>query len=153
MTSLKDLKQLAYIQLQELLDKKIDTLLYEIKSAKESRNSDTKSSAGDKYETGREMVNIEIQKNEVQLSKTNILKKNLSLININKTYNKIEFGSFIKTNIGIYFISIGLGKIKVNNIEYYAISAVSPIGKLLIDKKIKDKIQLQDREFIIDEIV
>ena len=87
------------------------------------------------------------------MSKTNILKKNLSLININKTYNKVEFGSFIKTNIGIYFISIGLGKIKVNNTDYYAISAISPIGKLLIDKKIEDKIQLQDREFIIEEIV
>ena len=152
MTSLKDLKQRAYIQLQNLLNKKIETLLYEIKSAKESRNSDTKSSAGDKYETGREMVNIEIQKNEAQLSKTNILKKNLSLIDINRIYNRVEFGSFVKTNIGIYFISIGLGKIKDDKTEYYAISAVSPIGKLLIDKKIGDTFQLQDREFIIEEI-
>lgn len=153
MINLKDLKQLAYSQLQDLLDKKIETLLYEINSAKESRNSDTKSSAGDKYETGREMVNIEIQKNETQLSKTNILKKNISQININKEYYNVEFGSFVKTNIGIYFISIGLGKIKVDNTDYYAISAVSPIGKLLIDKKIGDTVKLQDREYIIEEIV
>lgn len=153
MIKLKELKQLAYNQLHNLLDEKIETLLFEIKSAKESRNSDTKSSAGDKYETGREMINIELQKNEVQLSKTNLLKKNLSQININNNYNKVEFGSFVKTNNGIYFISIGLGKMKVKDIEYYVISAVSPIGKLLLEKKVNDKVQFQDREFIIEEIV
>ena len=152
MNDLSHTKQLAYSQLQKILDDKITILSNEIISIKKSRNSDTKSSAGDKFETGREMMNTELNKNEAQLSKTHILKKNLSQINLLKNYNKIEFGSFVKTNQETFFITIGMGKMKIDNTIYYAISTTSPIGKALQNKTAGDKIQFQDRAFIIEEI-
>ena len=153
MNKLKELKKQIYSQLLELTDKKIDTAKKAIDSAKESRDNDTKSSAGDKYETGRAMMQIEMDKNEAQLSKAVKLKRELSQINIQKDYNKAEFGSLVVTNHGKYFISIGMGKIEVNKENYYCISLASPIGKLLHNKKIGDKVQFQEREFIISDIV
>ena len=149
----KPLKQLILNQLQKIIDKKIETVKTVIKSTKEARDSDTKSSAGDKHETGRAMMQIELEKNEVQLSRTLYLKNELSRINIQKEYNKVEFGSLVVTNQGNYFISIGIGKIEVNNETYFSISIASPIGNLLHNKKIGDKVQFKEREFIIQNIV
>ena len=146
-------KQLIYSKIQQLLDDKIETLKEEIESTKEARNNDTKSSAGDKYETGREMMQIELDKNEAQLNKTVKLKSELSKINILKEYNKVEFGSLVVTNQGTYFISIGIGKVDINNENYYSISLASPIGKLLLNKEIGNKIKFQNREFKILNIV
>ncbi len=86
----KSLKQLLFNQLSNIIESKLATLNKAILLAKESRDSDTKSSAGDKYETGRAMMHIEIEKNEVQLSKTLKLKKELSEIDLLKEYNKVN---------------------------------------------------------------
>ena len=149
----KDIKHLIYTNILHTLDSKIETIKREIESAKESRNNDTKSSAGDKYETGRAMMQIELEKNEVQLSKTVKLKSELSKINVEKEYNKVEFGSLVVTTQGTYFISIGIGKIEINKETYYSISLASPIGKIFFNKKIGDKVQFQQREFEILKII
>ena len=149
----KETKQLIYSKILNILDNKIEILKKEIESTKESRNNDTKSSAGDKYETGREMMQIELDKNEAQLNKTVKLKKELTEINIQKKYNKVEFGSLVETNKETYFIAIGIGKIEANKNMYYSISLASPIGKLLLSKKIGAKMKFQEREFTIINIV
>ena len=146
-------KEKIYNQLIKTLDSKIEALQKSIKETIESRNNDTKSSAGDKYETGREMIQIEIQKNEIQLNKTLELKKDLSIINLEKKYDKVEYGSLVMTNKGNYFISVGLGKIETENNTYYAISFASPIGKMLQNKKISDSFTFQEKKFIITDIV
>ncbi len=147
------LKKQICEQLQAILDLKVDVAMKAIASAKESRDDDTKSSAGDKYETGRAMMHIEMEKNEAQLIYARKLKNDLSLINIKKEYNKVEFGSLVLTNLGNYFISVGLGEFELNTDYYYAISFASPIGKLLKDKIVGDKATFQGREFILLDII
>ncbi|NQU87687.1 MAG: 3-oxoacyl-ACP synthase [Mariniphaga sp.] len=148
----KEIKQLFLDQLFNILERKTEAAISAIESAKESRDSDTKSSAGDKYETSRAMMQIEIEKNEVQLSKIINLKNDLSLIDTQKEYTKVEFGSLVKTNQGTCFISIGMGKVTVDVQSIFAISIASPIGKLLLDKVVGDIILFQGREFVIKEI-
>lgn len=149
----KVLKGLLISHLAELLNQKIEAAQLSIESAKESRDSDTKSSAGDKYETGRAMMQLEMEKNQVQLSKSLQLKNELSKIDVNKTHPKIEFGSVVKTNHGKYFISIGIGKVIVNNNDYFSISLASPIGKLLFHKKVGESFRFQGKEMIVESIV
>ena len=79
-----NIKEEIYNQILQVLNYKIKTLRKTISETIESRNSDTKSSAGDKYETSREMLQIEIHNNETQLNKTLELKKELSLIDLQK---------------------------------------------------------------------
>ena len=148
-----EIKTLLLQQLHKILDGKVETAMQAIDSAKEARDSDTKSSAGDKYETGRAMMQMELEKNEVQRSKAVGLKNELSQINTSKEYTKAEFGSLVVSNQGNYFLSIGIGKIEVSNENYYCISIASPIGKLLQGKVIGDKAQFQAREFVIEDII
>jgi len=152
MSTIKDFKSLVYNEILEDLDRKIEVIQSAIASAKDSRNNDTKSSAGDKYETGREMMQIEIEKNEVLLNQTAKLRKELSRIDVLQEFNKVAFGSMVITNKGSYFISVGIGKIQIDQHTCYAISLASPIGSLLKDKIVGDEVQFQGRTFTIEEI-
>ena len=153
MNTIKELKSLVYHKILDELDRKIDVINKAIILAKDSRNNDTKSSAGDKFETGREMMQIEIEKNEVLLNQTAKQRKELTRIDISVPFDKVAFGSLVETDKGIYFISIGIGKVQLADQICYAISLASPIGGLLKDKTIGDEVQFQERSFVIKEIV
>jgi hypothetical protein len=140
------------LQISYQLELMINETRKSIKSAIESRDNDTKSSAGDKHETARAMVQIEIDKSEDQLKKTIDLQSELLSLNFEKEYKKIEKGCLVVTNTETFFISIGLGKIILKDSIYYAISLASPIGALLKDKVIGDKVQLNGKEILVKSI-
>ena len=148
----QELKQALYKTLLHQLEQKIIETKVSLKSAIESRDNDTKSSAGDKHETARAMVQIEIDKSEDQLKKTIDLQSELLSLNLEKQYKKIEKGCLVVTNTEMFFISIGLGKILFNESIYYAISLVSPIGALLKDKVVGDKVQFNGKELLVKGI-
>ena len=147
------LKQTIHNQLLHTAETKLTTLHQEIAGIKEARNNDTKSSAGDKFETGRQMMQIELDRLEGIYSQTNQLKTQLNLIDLTKQHTKVGMGSLVTTNQGSYYISVGLGKVEVNNKAYFALSLSSPIGKLLNGKAVGDKIEFNSREFFVEKIL
>ena len=147
-----EIKNKLYQQINRILDQKITDAQASIESTRESMNNETKSSAGDKHETGRAMMQIEMAQNEAQLSKAILLKNDFFKINPDKEFSKVESGSLVLTNQENYFISIGIGKIEMDGEKYYAISLDSPIGKILKDKVKGDVFQFQGREFLVKEI-
>lgn len=148
-----DIKRILYNHILESIDLKISVAKESIELAKEARENDTKSSAGDKFETGREMMQAEIDKNESQIWKAQKAKNNLSKIDLNKSFEKVEFGSLVETTNGNYFISIANGKINIKQKDFFTVSLVSPIGAVLINRKVGDKINFNQKEFIIEKIV
>lgn len=139
--------------LEIVLIEKLDVLNADISSLIESRNNDTKSSAGDKYETGREMTQIELNKLETQLVKTKLLLSDLLKADVLKTYSNIDFGAIVYTDKENYFLSIPYGKVKIENEEFFAISMASPIGSLLKGKKTGEIISFNGREIKIENIL
>ena len=116
------------------LNEKLNSIEFLIISAIESRDYDSKSSVGDKHETSRAKIQLEIDNYSKQ--KLNIIEKLkvLEAIDINKKNNKVENGALLETNVGFFFIAIGLGKWTVNNKQIFIITLASPIGKLMKDK-------------------
>ncbi len=112
-----------------------------LETARDSSNDDTKSSAGDKYETSREMIQQDINRYQKQLVEA---KKDLQqLISIESTIGDdtpdfIRLGSLIQTSTGLYLLAISIGALKVRDTNVFVISPASPIGQLLIGKKIGD---------------
>tara|TARA_B100001057_G_scaffold491809_1_gene582845 strand:- start:301 stop:750 length:450 start_codon:yes stop_codon:yes gene_type:complete len=127
-------KKIIYDDLVHNLNEKLNSIQFLISSAIDSRDLDTKSSAGDKHETSRAKVQSDIENYLKQ--KVNIIEKLkvLSSININQKNNKVENGALVQTNFGFFFIAIGLGKFCVKNEEFFVISLGSPIGKFMKDK-------------------
>ena len=140
-------------QLNLLVEEKIDSLNKAINETVESRDSNTKSSAGDKHETSRAMMQIELENLSMQLKKNNVLKYELSKIDVSKKHNEVGLGSLVIANEGNYFISIGWGKIIISNTDYYCISLGSPIGKQLYNKKPGDTLSFMNKELIIKKIL
>ena len=139
-------------QLNEELESKIKLLNSDINSLKESKNNDTKSSAGDKYETSREMAQIELNKLETLLNKTKSLKNELSKIDSNSQLTKIDIGAVVMSNQENFFISIPMVKIEIDGVLFYPISLESPLGIELKGKISGDKIKFRDREIIIQNV-
>jgi transcription elongation GreA/GreB family factor len=153
MPDLLTLKLQLYQYLLTQLDEKIARAQSAMASAREARDSETKSSVGDKYETGRAMMQTEMAQQEVQLQKALQLKAELSRVNMEKKYTVAEFGSLVLTNRGSYFICIGAGQIKGIEGTHYAISPASPIGQLLLGKKAGDTFRLQGGDYLILDLV
>ena len=82
---MKSTKSEIHLKLRSLLEKSLDEARREYILAKESRDSDTKSSAGDKFETGREMMQREMDKLSTLIDTTqNSLKKLIQITFISR---------------------------------------------------------------------
>ena len=128
---------------------KIEDISTAITSLKESRDANRKSSAGDKHETSRAKIQIEIDQLSKQLSHVRWQKNNLSNMDINQIHNVADVGSLIKTDKGYFLISIGWGRIQIKDEFYFVISAGSPIGRLLQNKKKGDSVQFRNTTYDI----
>ena len=115
-------------------------------------NNETKSSAGDKHETGRAMAQLETEKISNQLNQTLKLEQVLQQTNPEQEHRIIGLGSLVTTNNGIFYLSASLGKIELGNKTYFVISTLSPIGKLLLTKKEKESFSFNGKLYTINQI-
>ncbi len=122
----------------------------QIEEIQESLTSETKSSAGDKHETGRAMLQLEREKAGHQLAEVEKLNAALSKIDVTKFSETIGLGSLIFTSNANYFMAISAGQLRVNDQSFFAISPNTPIGLLLMGKKVGDKIDFRGHQFIIE---
>ena len=115
--------------------------------------SEIKNSAGDKHETSRAMIHLELEKLGKQIYEIELNDEKLNTIKVFKTSTSVSLGSVIFTNKANYYIAIAADSCHVNSKVFYCISPQSPIGKLLIGKKINESIIFNDVESIILEII
>lgn len=147
-----EIKKQLFTLCEKYVDDKITAAQEAIDNAQRSANKETKSSSGDKYETGRSMMQLEIEKYSAQLNDGLNLKKALSSIDVDKKYDTVQTGSLVETNNGNFFLSISAGKLKIDEVEYMAISFSSPIGQVLFGKKGKDKFDFRGKKILIKKV-
>ena len=123
-----------------------------IDDAQKASQDDTKSSAGDKYETGRAMMQQETDRNLMHLNQANKLKIVLNNISPNITSGTAETGAVVFTDKGNFYIAISAGLLRVGNESYIAISAASPIGVKLKGLKSGQIFSLNDTHYRIIKI-
>lgn len=156
-TRIKSTKMTMKEKLYNLCLEWIDTRLLTVKSTmdeiQESLLSETKSSAGDKHETGRAMLQLEREKAGNQLAEILKIKENLSKIDVTNQSKKVRLGSVVYTTNANYFISISAGELTIGNDKFYAISANTPIAKLLLGKTASEYIQFRDQNFKIIKLI
>ncbi len=121
-------------------------------AAQEAANEESKSSAGDKYNSVRALMQIETDKHARQLIEAQKLSGTMDLMHIERQHDLVDLGSLVYTNSGTYFIAISLGRVRVNEKEFFVVSAVSPIGKELLGKRIGESIVFNAKKIIINKI-
>lgn len=114
-------------------------------------NNDTKSSMGDKYETGREMLQQEINNLQRQLNETlnqqSILQKITS-----EPSSKVQNGALVKTNKGLFYIAASIGEIVVDNQKIMTVSVESPLVKTMMGLQSGQNFSINNINQTIEEI-
>lgn len=146
------LKQELYDLCFRFIENRLDVIQKSIDAIQESLMNETKSSAGDKHETGRAMLQLEREKAGLQLAEVNKTKQELLKVNIERTPTIIGPGAVVYTSDSNYFIAISVGELEVDNKKFYAISPSTPIGERLLGKVVGDRINFRSQEFEVIRI-
>jgi hypothetical protein len=123
-----------------------------IQFAQASANEETKSSAGDKYETGRAMAQLEIEKNSAQLAEGLKLKQRLLQLDVTRITKTAQAGSLVVTSHGKFFIAVSAGKITLESENYFAVSPSSPIVQNLLGLKSGDQFRFNGKDFLVHSV-
>ncbi len=138
--------------LEKVLKKKLSALELAVADAIKSRDEETKSSAGDKYETGREMMQKEIDNYEQQLAAVQRQLHDCNAINTEATISPVGAGSLVYTNEGIYYFVTAYGKLQMEEQAVMVVSLGSPLGQSLAGKSAGEKVEFLNRSIEIKSI-
>lgn len=150
---MQELKSSLYQLCLNFIAERINTAEIALKQAREASNDDTKSSAGDKYETSREMMQQDIDRNKRLLIDAEENQLVLNSLKDAPASGVARNGSIVFTNQGNFYISISAGQLHLAKETFFAISAVSPIGKLLLGKQKGDQFDFNGKKYQIKEVL
>ncbi len=131
-------KQKLHSLCHQFVEQRIRAATQAMNAAQESANAEERSSAGDKYETGRAMAQIARDQAAQQLAEALKLKSTLDQINPLNSSDIVRLGSLVITDRSSFYISISAGELQVDGKKYFAVSPQSPIGKILLECKVND---------------
>jgi hypothetical protein len=149
---MNDLKQQLYHACQRHIDGRVDTLTELLRSFQEAANEETKSSAGDKYETGRAMAHLEIEKLQNQLADAQRMKSDLSRVSPLEKSEIIRLGSLVFTSHGNFFIAVNAGEHQVGEQRFFVVSSAAPLAQKMLGLKSGDQFTLNNRVFHIQHV-
>ena len=142
-------KMQAHKECLDLVKDKIERSAKHLNELKGASANDTKSSAGDKFQTSREMLQQEINKAQAHLSQLQSQLQVLNSLRPQETSEIIKLGSYVVTSVGDFYISTSLGKVKSGTQFFYAISAESPMAMALINNQAETEVRINDRRIFI----
>jgi|AntRauTorcE11897_2_1112592.scaffolds.fasta_scaffold40396_1 transcription elongation GreA/GreB family factor len=148
-----ELKIALYEFIHKELDQKIESARQDVQSNRESRDTATKSTAGDKHETSRALMQTALDNSEAQLNKTVALKNQLNKIDPQKELSEVEFGCLVTSERGTFFISIPFGKVEIDGTTIFVISPAAPLAQAMLGKKAGEAASFQGGELKIKEVL
>lgn len=133
----------------KVLDAKVKFLNDALQEATDAGNNETKSTAGDKHETGRAMMQLEQEKLGNQLVDLESQKNDFDKIDFSISHTSVTNGSLIETNKGFFLIATAIGKLEVNQTTVFVISKKSPLALILIGLKNSDTVDFNGMTYLI----
>lgn len=141
-THLSNIKKQVITLCGEKLEGSCTNYSTQLAALKTSLESESKSSAGDKHETGRAMVQLEMERLSARLKMAEQELNSFRRLAFNDVKNRVTVtpGALVKTDKGIYFLAVSLGMIKVDGTPVAVVSSASPIGVVLKGKSVGEQI-------------
>lgn len=153
MNSESTFKELVHRHCTQLLVSKLGDLQANLDSLAESVANETKSTAGDKYETARAMLHIEQDQVRRQIQEFKSQLAVLNSIDPSKSSEKVALGSFVQIDNNYYFLSTGLGKITVDGKLVIVLSPQAPLGAKLLGRVAGDEVVMNGRKMVVGEVL
>jgi transcription elongation GreA/GreB family factor len=145
-------KNQVFEQIETELKIKIDETQQEISSLQQEMSEDTKSSAGDKFETSREMMNQSINRLQDSLQQHKKQLQQLQGLKGSKSSEKVNMGSFVSCEKTCFLFGLAFGKVNSTKENIFALSLNSPLGRIFLDKKVGDIVKMNQSNYTIKSI-
>ncbi|MCU0450716.1 MAG: 3-oxoacyl-ACP synthase [Bernardetiaceae bacterium] len=121
-------------------------------AAQAAANEEGKSSAGDKYETGRAMMQLERDLHARQLAEAQKLRQELAQLEATQLHATAQAGSVVVTDRERYFLGLGAGRLEWAGQSYLAVSLASPVGAKLRGLRPGDSLALPQGRAVVVEV-
>ena len=138
--------------LEQLIANKVYSLLEDVKLIDDSAANETKSSAGDKYETSRAMLQQEKDKKLGQLDLWYSHQAALKLLDTAK-HDTIQLGSVVITQTNVLYVSAPAGKFQFEGKQVFAISNEAPLYQVLAGYGKDDQVSFNGRMIKIVDVL
>jgi transcription elongation GreA/GreB family factor len=138
---------------KQQLDLRLLRMQKVIKDIENGLYTETKSTAGDKHETGRAMLQLEREKVGNQLYDIEKQRSLVQRIDLKRSHEQVALGSLVMTENANYFIALSLGALTIEGKKIYVISIESPMGRTLMGKTTGELVQFRDRTIKIIKIL
>ena len=147
------IKTAVYHHCESYLRQKAKGYLSQDQSLLESLDSEGKSSAGDKHETGRAMIQLEREKLAQQRERNDQDIKTLDALKNKTATVHIAPGALVNTSLASYFLAVPADAFSHNDKKIYCISPQSPIGQLLLGKKAGESFSFRGNSIKVLEVL
>lgn len=128
---------------------RLDVIEENLKDLMHAKENETKSSAGDKYETGRAMIQNQEELFKTQRAQTRQILHTLLKIDPEKVCQQVEPGALVVLPSGYYYMSAGMGKMNIEKQDFFALSIGSPLGQAMKYKKPGEVFQFNSKDITI----
>ncbi|NJM26706.1 MAG: 3-oxoacyl-ACP synthase [Bacteroidia bacterium] len=135
------------------LREKEASILEAMRQAREALGSETKSTAGDKHETGRAMIQLEQEQLSQQLAVATESIRQLQRIRVDESSQRAGPGALIETSTGTYLVATGLGRLDYEGGVYFAVAPHAPIALAFAGRWPGDTIVFNNRSITITALV
>ncbi|MCA0232034.1 MAG: GreA/GreB family elongation factor [Bacteroidetes bacterium] len=136
--------------LKSQLDTRVQAAQEAMQNAQDSANEETKSSAGDKYETGRAMAQIERDRHAQLFDQLRQERAVLDRIDPDFVFQRVGLGALVTTSVGVFFVSVSAGMVVIDGQKVIAMSPQSPLGASLMGKQAGDSFLFQQKRGVIE---
>lgn len=146
------IKKVLYHYCLDYVNQRIENAKTAVESAQASANAETKSTAGDKHDTIRAMMQLEAENNAKHLEKANKLMCTMTSIDPEQKCKWVKLGSLIITSEGNFYVAISAGKTEHKGTTYFTASPSSPLIQALHGLKEGEIGMFNGRKFEIQTI-
>jgi transcription elongation GreA/GreB family factor len=146
------LKAALHRYCMQYVEGRIHTADQAMRSAQEAANAEGKSSAGDKYETGRAMMQIERDKAAQQLEEALKLKRTIEGIRTDVLVPTVALGCVVLSDVVNFYIAISADKVQFENKNFITIAPNAPVASMLMGLKVGDNFQFNGKQHVVRTI-
>lgn len=152
MTTASDFKQRLHQHCLNLLGQRIASFRAAMLDAQEAANSEEKSSAGDKYETGRAMSQIQRDLNARQLNGAREELSRMIKTDPLHAHRQAGNGALIETDDSFIYLCAAIGLIEFESRKVAVVSPVSPLARELWGKATGDRFVFAGKTSVVKAV-
>lgn len=116
-------------------------------AAQEAANTESKSSMGDKYETGRAMAQLDRDLYARRFDQLVRELEALERIGENPAFSdKVKLGSLARTSVGWVLVAVSFGVVEAEGLKVMVVSGQSPLGGAVLGKSAGDSFMFRGKE-------